>query len=121
MTRRFEHFDPHVAELERIAVPHRHERVLRLRRAAESNRRAGAIAQLEVPGDEVGVEVREKDVADGELVLAGVGEIAIDITLRIDDDGAASDFVADQIGRMRQATEIELLQQHAAIIAAWRE
>ena len=43
--------------------------------------RAGAIAQLEMPGDEVGVEVREEHVADRETMLSGEREVLVDVAL----------------------------------------
>ena len=39
-------------------------------------------------------------------------EVLIDVALRIDDRGDAGLLVADQVGRVRQALEIELLQDH---------
>ena len=67
-----------------------------LRRGAEIDRRAGAIAQLEVTGDEVGVEVREEDVRDPQAVLGGEREVLIDVALRIDDGRRVRLLVADR-------------------------
>ena len=76
---------PHPAEFDDVAVGERRERVLRLGCGAEIDRRAGAIAQLEMAGDEVGVEVREEDVRDSQAVLPGERDVLIDVALRIDD------------------------------------
>ena len=58
-----------------------------LRCGAQIDRGAGAVAQLEVPGDEIGVKVREEDVRDPQAVLAGERQVLIDVALRIDDGG----------------------------------
>ena len=71
----------------RVAVGERRERVLGLRRRAEIDRGADAIAQLEMAGDEVGVEVRQEDVRDAQAVLVGEREVLVDVALRIDDRG----------------------------------
>ena len=57
--------------------------------APEIDGRAGPLAQLEVAGDEIGVEVREEDVRDPEAVFAGKGQVLLDVALRVD-DGALS-------------------------------
>ena len=90
----------------------RRERVLRLGPGAEINRDAGAVAQLEVSGDEVGVKVREEDVRDPQVVLGREGEILIDVALRIDDGCGVRSGVADEVRSVRQAIQIKLLQDH---------
>ena len=49
-----------------------------------------AIAQLEVAGDEVRVEVGEEDVRDREAMLVGEREVLPDVALRVDDRGRAA-------------------------------
>ena len=61
------------------------ERILGLGGRAQIDRRAGTIAQLEMPRDEVGVQVGQQDVFDREAVLRRKGEVLVDIALRIDD------------------------------------
>ena len=65
-----------------------------------------------MPGDEVGVEVREEDVRDPQAVLGGEREVLIDVALRIDDRRRVRLLVADQIRRVREAIQIELLEDH---------
>ena len=59
-------------------------------------------------GDEVGVEMRQKYVLDRQAMLAGDGEVLLDVALRIDDGGGFCVFVADEIRRMREAVQVEL-------------
>ena len=61
---RFQHLQAHAAEFENVAIVKRREGVGRLRGGAEIDGRADAIAQLQMAGDEIGVQVREEDVLD---------------------------------------------------------
>jgi hypothetical protein len=63
-------------------------------------------------GNKVGVEMRQEDVPDGEPVLRGQFEVLIRIALRVDNGCRAGRFVSDQIRGVRQARQIELLQDH---------
>ena len=63
-------------------------------------------------GDEVGVEVAEEDVADLKTKPFGVGDILMDVSLRIDDDGGLALLITEQIGGVCQASEVVLLQDH---------
>src|SRR5262249_4225472 len=76
------------------------------------------IAQLEMAGDEVGVQVREEHVRDLQAVLVCEGEISIDVTLRIDDRRDPRLFVADEIRSVCQAVQIELMKNHVSVAAA---
>jgi hypothetical protein len=73
---------------------------------------AAAIAKLQVAGYEVGVEVGQKDMADLETEFLRIRQVLFDIALWIDNDCGRTGFVAQQIGGMRQATEIILFQNH---------
>src|SRR5262249_27763854 len=92
-----EHLEPDAAELEDLAVAHRLERVVGLRAGAEMDRRAGALAELEVARDEVRVEVGEEHMADLEPEPIGVLEVLLDVALRVDDRGLAGALVADEV------------------------
>src|SRR3989304_6012708 len=87
VARRPGRLEAHVAELEPGAVGERREGVLGPRAGAQVDARAGAVAQLEVAGDEVGVEVREDRVLDAQAQGLGVGEVLIDVALRVHDRG----------------------------------
>ena len=110
--RRLERLQPHSPQVDDVAVVERRERILGPRGGAQIDRRAGAIAQLEVAGDEVGVEVGEEDVRDPQAVLGGEGEVLIDVALRVDDGRRVRLLVADEIRRVCEAIQIELLQDH---------
>jgi hypothetical protein len=97
VSRRFECLQPDVPELDAIAVGERRERILRLCRGAEVNRGADAIAQLQMSGDEVGVEVRQQHVPDREAVLRCECHVLIDVALRIDHRGSPTGFISDEV------------------------
>jgi len=61
-------------------------------------------------GDEVGVEMGEEDVFDVEFVFGGKGEVLVDVALGINDDGGGGGFVADEIGRVGETGEVELME-----------
>ena len=108
----FERSQPHGAELDAVAVSEWREGVLGLRGAPEVNRRATLLLQLEMARDEVRVEVREDDVADRQAVFSGERHVLIDVTLRIDDGSCRRLLVANQIRRMSEAIQVELVEDH---------
>jgi hypothetical protein len=63
-------------------------------------------------GDEVRVHVGQEHVLDPAAELLGVIEVLLDVTLRVDDRGAASHLIGDQVGGVRQAAEVVLLEDH---------
>ena len=99
-------------EVESIAVLHSDEGVFRLGAGAEMDGRAATVAQLQMAGDEVGVEVGEKDVADLEAKFFGVGQVLLDVALGVDDDGGRTGLVSEQIGGVGQAAQVVLFQNH---------
>ena len=58
------------------------------------------------------MKVGEEDVRDAQAVLGGEREVLLDVALRIDDRRGLRLLVADQIGRVREAIQIELLEDH---------
>ena len=107
-----EHLQAQSREVERIAVLHRHEGVFRLGAGAEMDGRAATVAQFQMAGDKVGVEVGEKDVADLEAEFLGVGQVLLNIALRVDDDGGRTGLVSEQIGGVGEAAQVVLFQDH---------
>ena len=77
------------------------------------DRGAGGGGQLEVAGQEVGVEVGLDHELDRQPLGLGVGEVLGDVALRVDDDGAPGRLVADQVRRVREAVQVVLVEQHA--------
>ncbi len=78
------------------------------------DRGAHAVAKLQVSGEEIGMQVRQEHVGDSQVVRLGEGQVLVDVALRIDDRGGVRLLVADEIGRVRQAIQVELLQDHRA-------
>ena len=78
--------------------------------------RAAAVAQLQMAGDEVGVEVGEEDMADLEAKFFGVGQILLDVALGVDDDGGRTGFVSEQVRGVGQATQVVLFQDHGSTL-----
>ncbi len=109
---RFQHLQPQAGKLQRGAIRHGDERILSLGAAAQVDCGAAAVAKLQMAGDKVGVEVGEKDMADGESVSSGVSEVLLDIALGIDNDGGRGRLVGQQVRGVRQAAKIVLLQEH---------
>jgi hypothetical protein len=62
--------------------------------------------------DEIGMEVREEYVSNFQAVPFGRIEIPLHVALRIDDDGRPALAVADEIRRVRETVEVELLENH---------
>ena len=81
-------------------------------RVAVADRGAGVGGQLEVTGQEVGVEVRLQHLHDRQPVRLGVGEVLGDVALRIDDDGPTRRGVADQVARVGETAEVVLAEEH---------
>jgi hypothetical protein len=75
--------------------------------------RAATVAQLQMAGDEVGVKVGQEGMADLKAELLGVGQLLLNIALRIDDDSGRTGLVSKQIRRVGQASQVVLFQNHA--------
>ena len=72
----------------------------------------GTIAQFQMPGDKIGVEMSEKYVLDSEAVLGGKRDVLVSVALWINDSCRACRLVSNQVGGVRQARQIELLKDH---------
>ena len=59
--------------------------------------RTGRRGELEVTGEEVGVEVGLDHPLDAQTQRVGVGQVLRDVTLRVDDDRASGGLVTDQV------------------------
>jgi len=115
---RFQRLQSHASELKNVAIVKRSERVSRFGRRAEINRRAYTVAQFQVPGYEISVEMRQKNVLDLEYVLGGKRNVLVRVALRINDRCRACRFVSNQIGSVRQTRQVELLKNQACTILA---
>jgi hypothetical protein len=65
-----------------------------------------------MPGNEIGVEMAEEDMANVEIEPPCVRQILLHIALRIDDDSSGTLLVSDQIGGMSQAAQVILFEDH---------
>jgi len=112
----FKHHEAEAGEIEGIAVFHGNERVFRLGARTEVNDSAAAITQFQVAGDEIGVEVRKKHMADLEPEFLGVGQVLLDVALGIDHDRGGAGLIAQQVRSVGEAAEVVLFQNHAVFI-----
>ena len=62
--------------------------------------------------DEVRVQVGQENVLDLEVVLDGERDVAIDVALRVDDGRHTRLLVTDEVGRVGETAEVELLEDH---------
>ena len=86
-----------MTELENTTVVQGREGVLCLRCGAEVDRRAHAIAQLQVSRHKIGMEMGQEHMLDLQPVFGGEGEVPVDVTLRIDNRCGASLFIPDDV------------------------
>ena len=75
--------EAHGPELDPVAVARRDVGVLGAGRGPDVDPRSGGLRELEVPGDEVGVEVREDHVADLHAEPGRLLEVLRDVALRV--------------------------------------
>jgi hypothetical protein len=69
--------------------------------------------------DEIGMKVRQQHVRNPQVVFARERQILIDVALRVDDGSNLRAFVADEIRRVRQAVQVELMQNHSRAAVGW--
>ena len=93
VSRSLQYLQTQSRKFERIAIFHGNERVLRPGLCSQPDLGAAAVAQLEMSGNEVGMEVSQKDVTNLRAQPLGVTQILLDIALRIDHDGACAGFI----------------------------
>ena len=62
---------------------------------------------------EVRMEMGEEDMADGETVTSRRVEILLYVALRVHHGGRTARRIADHIRSVREAIEVELLEDHA--------
>jgi hypothetical protein len=108
-----------VAEREPLAVRKRLHREVGPRCAAVGDGGARGRSQLEVAREEVGVEVGLDHPLDRQPESLGVGEIARDVALRVDDDRPSRPLVSDQVAEQRQAAELVLPEDHAGLLLGY--
>ena len=97
MPRGLEHLELDIAELDRVAILHLDALKLGLGATAEMDRGPRLVAEFDVAGDEIGVEVGEKHVLDRITPRLGIGEVLVDIPLRIDNGRRLRCLVGDHV------------------------
>ena len=100
VARRFQYFQADASEFENVAIAKRSKRVRRFGRGAQIDCCAHAIAQFQMPGDKIGVEMRQEYVLDLERVLGGKRNVLIRVPLRVN-DGCRARLPRLQSGRKR--------------------
>ena len=104
-----------LTEHEALPVRHRLDGEVDVGALAEGDHRAGRGGELQVPREEVGVEVRLEHPLDAQILRRGLLEVQPDVAARVDDDGPAGRLVTDQVGRVRQAREVVLGEDHGVV------
>src|SRR5579872_472071 len=89
--------EPDITELESLAVAERLDREVDVRRLAERDDSSGRRRELEVPREEVGMEMGLDDSLDAEALFVGLLEVHADVASRVDDDRTPRRLVADQV------------------------
>ena len=103
------------AETQLVPLAQRAEVELRPGPPPQVDTGAGPVAQLQVTGQEVGVEVGQHDVANVESLLPGILQVEFDVPLRVDDHGVPGLRVGDHVGGVCQAIEVVLSDKHLSL------
>ena len=109
MSRSFQHFEAYLSEFEDGALCQRRERIRRLRRRPQVDRRAREPAQLQMTCDEIGVEMGQEYMLDLERVFGGERKVMVRVALRVNDGRRACLLVSNNVRSVRQTRQIELL------------
>ncbi len=108
----FQRLQAYASEFENGAIAKRRECIRRFGRGAQIDGGTYAIAQLQMPCDEIGMEMRQEYVFDSETVFTGKGNILVGVALWVDDRCHARLLVSNNVGSVRQARQIKLFNDH---------
>src|SRR5262249_19170802 len=108
--RSFENLQPDASEFKNITILKRRECIRHLGGCSQANAGTNAIAQFQMPRDEVGMEVGQEHILDLQPVLGGEGNILVRVALWVHDNGRAGRLVSYDIGGVRQTGQVELLE-----------
>jgi hypothetical protein len=106
----------HLPETDPLTVGEPPDLVLGRSLAAEADPGAGLAGQLEVPADEVGVEVGVDHADDAQSSRLGVVEVLLDVSAGVDHDGLPGGGITDQVGGLGQAVEVVLGEVHGEVL-----
>jgi hypothetical protein len=107
-----QHLDADVAELDQLAVGDRPVLVAQLGVGRAEHLDLGAGAQLRQARQVVVVAVAVERVGDAQPLAPGGGEVRLDVPARIQDQRQQGGLVAQQVGRVAQRGQVELLEEH---------
>jgi hypothetical protein len=68
-----------------------------------------------MPGDEIGMEMCQKNVLDRQTMFGGKRQVLIRVALRINNRGRTCRLVSNDVGSVRQARQIELFEDHPTL------
>jgi hypothetical protein len=83
--RSLQYLEAHFSEFDSRAVGERCERIARLGRGSQVDCRAHAVAQFQMPGDEISMKVGQEYVLDLERVFGGKCHVLVGVALRVND------------------------------------
>ena len=106
----------HLTQADALTVGQPFDRELRLCLRSEADAGPRCLGELEMPGEEVSVEVGLDDPLDLEPGGFGVGEITRDVPLWVDHHRPTGRLVADQVRGVRQAAEEVLVEDQLALL-----
>ena len=67
---------------------------------------SATVAQFEMARNEIGVEVRQEDVAYVQTELFSIVKVLLNIALRIDKNGRCRRLISEEIRRVGETTQI---------------
>src|SRR5687768_16063240 len=108
MPRRLQDLQPHLSELQDIALSKSSKVKIGLSLGAQTNRGADAVSELDVAREEISVKMGEENVVNVKVVLDGVVEVLIDIALRVDDNGSSGRLIGNEVRCMCKTAKIIL-------------
>ena len=113
MPRRRQHLERDITQTQQVAVAEGLDREVDAGALAVRDHSAGLGCELEVPAEEIGVDMRLDHALDAQAMSVGVVEVDLHIAPRIDDHGPARALVADEVRRLGQAVQVVLHEMHS--------
>ncbi|MBG9885157.1 hypothetical protein ABE10_00860 [Bacillus toyonensis] len=94
---RLKDLDLQIAQTQPVAMCEPADRIVRLGLCAVADPRAGGLGDLQVPGEEVRVEVRVHHTDDSQVGFVCVVEVVRDVPSGIDEQSLTRPLVAEQV------------------------
>jgi hypothetical protein len=102
MARRFQNFQSNAAECNLVTIVQGSKRIFRLGGSAEIDRGTDPIAQFQVTGDKISMEMSEENVLDFEGMIRGKRDVLVGVALWVNDSCRGCRLVSNQVGGVRQ-------------------